>query len=317
MVHGDDFVPLVYIINVKWFSSETARVLNCHEWRNPWTLWTDDGITWEADLRHAELIRISFGVTGRPVATPGVRDTLNDIEGDVPIDKEAADRYRANTVRAQYLSSDRPEIQVEWWDLARKMQQPSNLDEMGLKRLARFLGVRPRLVWLFKWQKRVTHIESWCDTDHAACIRTRKSVSGCALMLGNSTVSTYCKGQAVIALCSGEAEYYGLVSATSQMLDLQSILLDWGWKFNAHVWMDATAGIAIGTRRGLGRVKHIDTVFLWVQAMVTEGKVTVGKKPTKEMLADFLTKHVDAATMSNCMTELGMKFQSGESNLRD
>ena len=49
--------------------------------------------------------------------------------------------------------------------------------------------------------------------------------------------------------------------------------------------------------RGLGRVKHIDTVFLWVQAMVTEGKISLGKKPTKEMFADFFAKHVDAATM--------------------
>ena len=53
----------------------------------------------------------------------------------------------------------------------------------------------------------------------------------------------------MIALSSGEAEYNGLVRATSQMLGLQSMLLDWGWKFNAHVWMDATAGIAIGSRR--------------------------------------------------------------------
>ena len=59
-------------------------------------------------------------------------------------------------------------------------------------------------------------------------------------MLGVSTVSTCWKGQAVIALSSGEAECYGLVSATSQVLGLQSIR---GWKFNAHVWMDATAGI--------------------------------------------------------------------------
>ena len=136
-------------------------------------------------------------------------------------------------------------------------------------------------------------------------------------MLGNSTVSTNCKGQAVLALGSGEAEHHGLVSAASQTLGLQSVLLDWGWKFNVHVWMDATAGIAIGSRRGLGRVKHIDTVFLWVQTMVTEGKISLGKKPTKEMLADFLTKHVDAATMLNCMSGLGLKFQSGESELID
>ena len=54
-------------------------------------------------------------------------------------------------------------------------------------------------------------------------------------------------------------------------------------------------------------MKHVDTVFLWVQAMVTEGKISLGKNPTKEMLADIVTKHVYAATMSNCMTGLGMK----------
>ena len=37
-------------------------------------------------------------------------------------------------------------------------------------------------------------------------------------MLGDSKVSTYCKGQAVIALSSGEAEYCGLVSAVSQTI---------------------------------------------------------------------------------------------------
>ena len=73
------------------------------------------------------------------------------------------------------------------------------------------------------------------------------------------------------------------------------------------MWMDATAGIAIGSRRGLGRVRHIDTVFLWVQAVLTQGKILLGKKPTQEMLADFLTKHVDAATMLNCTT--GLKFE--------
>ena len=68
------------------------------------------------------------------------------------------------------------------------------------------------------------------------------------------------------------------------MLGLQSILFDWGWKFNAYTWMDATAGIAIGSRRGLGRVKHIDTVFLWVQAMVAGDGVGGGL--AKEILAD-------------------------------
>ena len=71
----------------------------------------------------------------------------------------------------------------------------------------------------------------------------------------------------------------------------------------------------IRSRRGLRRVKHIDTVFLWVQALVTEGRVTLGKKPSKEILADYLNKYVDAATMLTCLSGLGMKLQSGESRL--
>ena len=35
----------------------------------------------------------------------------------------------------------------------------------------------------------------------------------------------------------------------------------------------------------------------------------------KEMLADLLTKHVDAAMMLNCVAGLGLRFQSGESKL--
>ena len=164
--------------------------------------WTAEGITWEADPRHAgthqEIVR---------------RDRM--ISSDTWSQRQAhrhrrggPDRKRRQLialVQVRYVRSICPVTDLRY--KARKLQQPSNLDEMGLKTLARFFGVRPRLIWLFKWQKRVTRIEAWCDTDHAGCIRTRKSVSGCALVLGNSTVSTYCKGQAVVALSSSEAEH--------------------------------------------------------------------------------------------------------------
>ena len=58
---------------------KVARVLGCDQWRNSW--WTDEGISWEADPRHAELIKKSFGVTGLSVSTPGVKDRLDDTEG--------------------------------------------------------------------------------------------------------------------------------------------------------------------------------------------------------------------------------------------
>ena len=56
--------------------------------------------------------------------------------------------------------------------------------------------------------------------------------------------------------------------------------------------MDATAGIAMGSRRGLGKAKYIDTVFHWVQSYVSEGRAKLFKRHTSEMLADMLTKPV-------------------------
>ena len=100
--------------------------------------------------------------------------------------------------------------------------------------LARFLGVRPKrqnrdLCRLYPNSEECF----WLCVD--AVWQYRQHVSQ--------------EGQVVISLNSGEAESYGFLSATSEMCGLQCILLDWRWKFDAHVWMEATAGIAIGSRR--------------------------------------------------------------------
>ena len=98
-VLGDDFVPQGYTINVKWFFTKLQEfwVVTLRGILGPSAYhgfvrsirvlgrivdWTDEGISWEAYLRH-ELIRKSFGVTDRSVSTPGVKDRLDDIEGDL------------------------------------------------------------------------------------------------------------------------------------------------------------------------------------------------------------------------------------------
>ena len=112
-------------------------------------------------------------------------------------------------------------------------------------------------------------------------------------------------------MSSGEAEYYGLVSGASQVLGEQATARDWRVKLTARIWMDATAGIAIGSRKGLGRVKHIDTVFLWVQEMVRSGRIIIGKKGTTEMLADMLTKPLKGVKIAEFMEFMHYRFATG------
>ena len=62
-------------------------------------------------------------------------------------------------------------------------------------------------------------------------------------------------------------------------------------------------------------MKHIDTVFLWRQQYVTDGRVKIGKKSTKEMLADILTKPVPENVAHTMLDNMGFMFETGKHQL--
>ena len=125
-------------------------------------------------------------------------------------------------------------------------------------------------------------------------------------MAGGCCIKTYSKGQGVVSLSTGEAEYYSLVSGARNLLGEVSTALDWGIKTENEVNMDASAGISMGSRRGLGKAKHVDTQYHWVQERVAQRNFRIKKVGTHDMLADVLTKAVPEATMNKAL--LGMNF---------
>ena len=66
------------------------------------------------------------------------------------------------------------------------------------------------------------------DSDHAGCLRTRRSTSGMARMLGSDCIKASSNLQSPIALSSGESEFYALVKGVSFVLQFQALLKDWG-----------------------------------------------------------------------------------------
>ena len=57
---------------------------------------------------------------------------------------------------------------------------------------------------------------------------------------------------------------------------------------------DASAAIGIGSRVGIGKVRHIEVTQLWVQEKVAKREIAIHKVATEDNLADALTKAVDA-----------------------
>ena len=56
-------------------------------------------------------------------------------------------------------------------------------------------------------------------------------------------------------------------------------------------------------------------MFLWVQQIVTQGRVRLGKKGTDEMLADILTKPVNEKIMERMLRGMAFFFEEGKRRL--
>ena len=139
----------------------------------------------------------------------------------------------------------------------------------------------------FEDQVRPQCLQAWTDTDHAGCLSTRKSTSGGSAVWGGHCIKTWSSTQAIIALSSGEAEYYGVVKASSTGLGCKSLMADLGQNIQISVHTDAEAAKGIASRMGLGKTRHIDVNFLWVQERVRKGDISLAKIMGTENPADL------------------------------
>ena len=130
-------------------------------------------------------------------------------------------------------------------------------------------------------------------------------------MLGNHLVKTWCGTQAIVALSSGEAEYYGIVKGASVGLGLRSMLGDFGVEMAIRVNTDASAAKGMANRKGLGKVRHIAVNQLWIQDRVAKGDLVISKVNGKENLADILTKHVNSEDVRVHLHRTGQYLQAG------
>ena len=134
-------------------------------------------------------------------------------------------------------------------------------------------------------------------------------------MWGKHIIKSWSTTQSVIALSSGEAEYYGLVKGGSVGLGLQAVLRDFNLEVEITLKSDVTAAIAIASRRGLGKVRHIEVCQLWLQQKVKEGVIRIVKVGTHENAADALTKYVSRESMSTHLLNTNQCALTGRHSL--
>ena len=149
----------------------------------------------------------------KPLGTPGVKPSNEKDEelDDEFLDKKEASIYRAITARGNYLSQDRTDIKYAVKELSRHMARPRRRDWRKMIRFGKYLLGNGRYVCKYDYQDEIKKIDVWIDTDYAGCRETRKSTSGGVIQLGKHTIRAWSNTQKVIALSSGEVEYYRIV----------------------------------------------------------------------------------------------------------
>ena len=97
-------------------------------------------------------------------------------------------------------------------------------------------------------------------------------------MLGAHAIKSYATNQQIIALSSGEAELYALTKAGSQTLGIRANAADLGMSLDGVLFTDSTAAIGMTFRTGVGKVRHINVQYLWIQERVALKELELQKK---------------------------------------
>ena len=329
-VHGDDFTVTGPQVNLKKFSDflSTKYLVKIRGILGPAHMddkeitllnrvikWGPQGISLEADPQHTELVIKDLGLdtSSKGSMVPGTK--VPGPEDDTMLDKITTTKYRSITARLNYMVSDRADIQYSVKELCREMSAPTEASWAKLKKVGRYLITRPRLLIHFKYQVATQVIDVLTDSDWAGCTRTRKSTNGGCTMRGSHTLKTWSSTQGIIALSSGEAEYYGTTKAGVVALGFMQLCKDFNMEQKFDIHMDSTAAKGICTRTGTGKLKHMDIQYLWIQQHVRMKSFSIKKIWGKVNMADLMTKYLDKATIDQHVQNLNMEYMSGRSEI--
>ena len=185
---------------------------------------------------------------------------------------------------------------------------PSEASLQDLKRLCRYLVKKPDISQVFSRQAKPSKLrvqvgsDRWCRGHPSVYDRYDLFVWRTCLEAREQRAVHDCPIDWQVRVpCFGE----GWISRT---LGLQSLFEDFQVPISVVVKSDATAAKGTVNRIGLGRARHIQTRYLWLQERVAMDHLKVIHVPGKRNRADMLTKSVPATQTGETLRTSGYVF---------
>ena len=164
--------------------------------------------------------------------------------------------FRRAAAGINYLSQDRPDLNVASRLLAMRVAKPKKGDETILKRVLRYLKGSLRSVYRYLWGGDSKQLELYSDSDWGRDKDKRRSTSGGVIFYGGHLVGHWSKLQCAPAPSSGEAELNAGSKGLSEMLEVRHFLELIGVNVGMTHYLDASAAKGRILRRGAGNIKQ-------------------------------------------------------------
>ena len=259
VVHGDDFLSVAEKDQQRWLEQFLRSKFKVEDFEaigpgagqelsflnRTVRFWAVVGFEVQPDPKLIERTVEELGLTtAKPVAASGVKDGGPAVStGDDVLPRPERELYARAVGRVLYVSLDRYDIQYVTRLLTRVLVCPCKLDLHRLRHLVKFLLGTKEWAWVFAWQptEEAAQLRGQSDSDWAQDHATRRSVSSGFVARGRHVLETWTQGQQLIALSSGEAEFYAAGSAAARLLYHVYLLRELGSTPRATLACDSPA----------------------------------------------------------------------------
>ena len=118
--------------------------------------------------------------------------------------------------------------------------------------------------------------------------------------------------QSLVALSSGEAEFYGIVRAVATSKQTSQILEQIGMKAVVRIASTSSAARGICTRTGSGKVRHLLIKELWIQEAYRKKEFQLVSVDTLLNWADIGTKAHTSERLSSLLRQMPLRLVEGQ-----
>ena len=186
----------------------------------------------------------------------------------------------------------RPDIAFAVGVVSRYSSDPRYEHWVAVKRIMRYLQGTRDVALRYVGGTTVVPV-GYSDADWGSDHETRRSTSGYIFMINNAAVTWQSKRQPTVALSSTEAEYMASCEAAREAVWQRAFLANLGYaQQNATVLHGDNQGcLALAKNPTLhARTKHIEMRHHFIREKINSGEIKQVYCPTKDMMADVLTK---------------------------